>query len=95
MLDHFLDQARRHPDLPLHYVVLRPGREIALRRAQQRTAAAALRDEAPILSMWDQFADLGDLEAHVLDTSQQDPVAMLRLVVAGIEGERFLLRPPA
>ena len=94
MLDHFLDQARRHPGLPLHYVVLRPGRETALRRAQQRTAAAALRDEVPILSMWDQFADLGELETHVLDTSQQEPVATLDLVAAGIESQRFLLSPP-
>ena len=94
MLDHFLDAAGRHPDLPLHYVVLRPGRETAVRRAQQRTAAAALRDEAPILSLWDQFADLGGLEPHVLDTSQQDPTASLHLVVAGIESRRFrLLRP--
>lgn len=94
MLDHFLDQAGRHPGLPVHYVVLRPGRETALRRAQQRTAAAALTDEAPILSMWDQFADLGDLEAHVLDTSQQDPAGTLHRVGAGIESRRFLLRGP-
>ena len=94
MLDHFTIEARRHVGLPLHYVVLRPGREIALRRAQQRTAAAALRDEAPILSMWDQFADLGDLEAHVLDTSQQEPGATLDLVSAGIQAQRFLLGAP-
>ena len=94
MLDHFLDEARRQIDLPLHYVVLRPGRAIARRRAQQRTAATALRDEAPILRMWDQFADLGELETHVLDTSQQEPAASLHLVAAGLESRRFLLRPP-
>ena len=44
--------------------------------------------------MWDQFADLGDLEAHVLDTSQQDPAATLYRVAAGIESRRFLLRGP-
>jgi hypothetical protein len=33
MLDHFVDQARRLPDIPMHYIVLRPDRAIALRRA--------------------------------------------------------------
>lgn len=94
MLPHYLNQARRHPDLPLHYIVLRPGREIALRRAQRRTAGTALRDTNPILRMWDQFADLGELETHVLDTSQQEPKASLQLVIAGIESQRFRLRPP-
>ena len=94
MLDHYLDQARRQPDLPVHYVVLRPERDVALQRAQQRTAATALRDQVPILSMWDQFADLGELETHVLDTSKQAPRASLHSISAGIESGRFLLRPP-
>jgi len=94
MLHYYLNQARRHPDLLLHYVVLRPGRDVALSRAQRRTAATALRDRAPILSMWDQFADLGELEAHVLDTSQQQPAATLHLVAAGVESQRYLLSPP-
>jgi cytidylate kinase len=94
MLDHYLDHARRHPNLPLHYIVLRPGRAITLQRAQQRTTAIALRDQTRILSLWDQFADLGKLETHVLDTSQQEPAASLQVVAAGIESQRFLLRPP-
>lgn len=48
----------------------------------------------PILRMWDQFADLGELETHVLGTSQQEPTASLHLVIAGIESQRFRLRPP-
>lgn len=92
MLDHFLNQGRRHPHLPLHYIVLRPGRVTALQRAQRRTGAAALTDPAPILSLWDQFADLDGLERHVLDTSTLEPEASLQLVVAGIESQRFLLR---
>lgn len=92
MLDHYLAQARRRPDLPLHYVVLRPAREIALRRAQNRTAAAALIDPAAILTMWDQFADLGGLETHVLDTSEQEPATSSQVVAAAVESQRFLLR---
>ncbi|MGQ3382123.1 AAA family ATPase [Glutamicibacter sp. TV12E] len=51
MLEHF-DASNDVAELPrLHYVVLRPDREEALRRAQARTAADALVDEAPIRSM--------------------------------------------
>lgn len=95
MLEHFLHQARQHPDLPLHYVVLRPDRETALARAQQRTGPTALTEQAPILAMWDQFADLGGLEAHVLDTSQHDPATSLQLLGDGVDRQRFLLRPSA
>lgn len=93
MLHHFLDRAHGHPDVLLHYVALRPRREVTLRRAQRRTAAAALTDEVPVLSMWDQFADLAELEAHVLDTSQQLPETSAALIVEGIERRRFLLEP--
>ncbi|RYZ31109.1 MAG: AAA family ATPase [Propionibacteriaceae bacterium] len=93
MLHHFLDRPGRRPGVRLHYVVLRPQREVTLARAQQRTAARALTDEAPVLSMWDQFADLRELETHVVDTSQQTPEESLRLVVEGVESRRFLLAP--
>lgn len=29
------------------------------------------REEGPILAMWDQFADLGTLDRHVMDTSDE------------------------
>jgi hypothetical protein len=45
--------------------------------------------------MWDQFADLGGLEAHVLDTSQHDPATSLQLLGDGVDRQRFLLRPSA
>lgn len=91
MLHHFLDQARQHPDVLLHYVVLRPPRGVTVRRAQQRTDPTALTDEIPVLGMWDQFADLGKLETHAFDTSHQTPQTSLDLIVDGIEGRRFLL----
>ena len=95
MLHHFLDRARHHPDVLLHYVVLRPLREVTLRRAQQRTAATALTAEIPVLSMWDEFADLGELEPHAFDTSQQLPETSAALIVEGTRRQRFLLEPSA
>lgn len=62
MLDHFRTRAAQHPELVVHYVVLRPQRNTTLLRAQARTAPNALIDEGPILTMWDQFSDLGELE---------------------------------
>lgn len=95
MLHYFLDQSRQHPDVLLHYVVLRPSLEVTLRRAQQRTAPTALTDEIAVLSVWDQFADLGKLETHAFDTSQQTPGTSLDLIAEGIEDQRFLLGPSA
>lgn len=94
MLNHYYDQARSHPDQPLHYVVLRPDREVTLRRAQQRTAPTALTQQASIRRMWDQFADLGEMEAHVLDTTHEDLETSMQSVANAIDSQRFILRPP-
>lgn len=55
--------------MAVHYVVHWPQRGITLKRAQARTAPSAVMDEGPILTMWDRFSDLGELDGHVLDTS--------------------------
>jgi hypothetical protein len=94
MLPHFHRQARIHPGLSPHYVVLRPGREVALTRAQQRTEPTALTQEEPILHMWDQFAYLGEWERHVMDTSRDDPHFSAQSVAAAIDSQRFVLRTP-
>lgn len=70
MLDHCRRRAAAHPDIAVHYVVLRPSRETTLGRAQARSAPDALVEREPILGMWDAFAQLDDLETHVLDTSE-------------------------
>ena len=65
----FLDRItdRLHPAaLAVHYLVLRPGREQALARVAARDASATASGAA---TMWDQFADLGDLEAHVVPSN--------------------------
>jgi hypothetical protein len=68
----------------VHYVVLRPGVEVALRRAVSRApltpGIAPLTDEGPIRHMWEQFQDLGPRERHVVDTSDQDPEETATLV---------------
>ncbi len=91
MLDHFRSQAAEHPELAVHYVVLRPPRDITLIRAQARTAPSALIDEGPILTMWDQFSDLGELDSHVLDTSGETEERSTQRVTEAISDDRFRL----
>lgn len=93
MLRHFGD---RSPglvsDLPdLHYVVLRPSRAETIRRAQGRAEPGALVGEVPIESLWAQFADLGALERHVIDTTTQTPAETLAAVRAAVDGVRYRL----
>jgi hypothetical protein len=58
-----------------HYVVLRPSLETTLDRAKSRAGDErvpghpALTDEEPIRIMWHAFAQLGDYESNVIDTS--------------------------
>jgi predicted kinase len=91
MLPHFRTHATQHPNLAVHYIVLRPQRDITLKRAQARTAPSALIDEGPILSMWDQFSDLGELDDHVLDTSGDAEEQSAQQVAAAIRDDRFRL----
>ncbi|WP_409427853.1 AAA family ATPase [Mycobacterium sp. SMC-11] len=89
MLDHFRIRAAQHPNLPLDYVVLRPQRAVTLQRAQARTAPSALTDEGPILSMWDQFSDLGEFDNHVLDTSSEAEERSARRVADAVRDGRY------
>ncbi|OBH15867.1 ATP-binding protein [Mycolicibacter terrae] len=93
MLHHFRDGAAGHPNSRLHYIVLRPNRVVTLTRAKGRTAPNALLDAEPILAMWDQFADLNDLEHHVIDTSQQSADDTLKAVATAVPTGRFVLSP--
>lgn len=94
MLHHFSDlvAVQEQAKAPrLHYVVLRPSRDETVRRAQGRTGPDALVDEGPIVSLWDQFADLDGLEAHVIDTTDQNTVETMDAVAAAISGDACLL----
>ena len=91
MLHHYRQVLAEHPDVVGHWVVLRPSRAVTLARAQQRTAADALIDAEPILSLWDQFADLGDLETHTIDTTDQSPEDTVRAVADAVRDGRHRL----
>ena len=91
MLDHYRRALSRHPGLALHYIVLRPDRAETLRRAQQRTASGALVHEGPVLSLWDQFAELGELEAHAIDSTLQSAADTVRAVADAVTSERCRL----
>jgi predicted kinase len=92
MLEHFRGPAGRAGETPrAHYVVLRAGRDETLRRARARTAPDALVDEEPLVAMWEQFAELGERESHVIDTTRQDAAATLAAVRAAIESGRLVL----
>lgn len=69
MLHHYREAAVRHPGVGMHYAVLRPDRETALRRAQERTSLDALTDAEPVLGLWEQFGGLGDLHRHTVNTT--------------------------
>jgi hypothetical protein len=63
----------------LDYVVLRPDLATCLARAARRAGEPArvpghppLTASGPIRHMWDQFADLGPYETHVVDTTDLD-----------------------
>lgn len=68
-LQPFRDAAKRD-GLDLFYVVLRPSLDVTLARGTARDATE-LTDVEPLTDMHGAFADLGDLEKHVMDTTDQ------------------------
>jgi hypothetical protein len=74
----------------LRYVVLRPNLKIALQRAQARSGGA-LREAVPIRFLHDQFSDLGPLQRHVIDTSNQSATESIVAVREALSDDRFLV----
>lgn len=72
----------------LDYLVLRPDRATAVTRGTGREGHP-MRDEQVIGSMWDQFADLGGFEPHVLDTTGLDLMASVELAREALETGRL------
>ncbi|MFC7487796.1 AAA family ATPase [Knoellia pratensis] len=91
MLHHFA-AADDTPAARPHYVVLRPALDETLRRALGRKAPDALVDEGPVGSLWEQFSDLGAMESHVIDTTDQQPAETLASVQDAIASGAFRLR---
>lgn len=92
MLPRYREVAERHPEVGLHYVVLRPDRETALRRAQDRTTPGALVDTEPILDLWEQFGGLDDLHRHAVDTTRLDAEETTTFVYQELTGDRMRLQ---
>lgn len=89
-LDRFVTAFRATGRVGLHYVVLRPDRNTALRRAISRSGDA-LTDPEPVGSMYDQFTGLEALEAHALDTTELDPDATAAALLRGIRRGAYRL----
>lgn len=80
--------------IELDYVALRPDLATCLARAEARSTEPPrvpghppLADAGPITHMWEQFSDLGDYEAHAVDTTALDAAAtadhLMRLKASG------------
>lgn len=64
-LDQVFGRMATH-DIHPHYVVVRPDRDVGLERVRVRDGTA---ETSGAEVMWDQFADLGEYERHVIDSS--------------------------
>jgi adenylate kinase family enzyme len=73
----------------VRYLVVRSARDVALDRVRERDGTIETSGAA---TMWDQFADLGALEHHVVDSDGPvaDVVARCR---AALEGDALVLSP--
>ena len=89
LLDRFLT-APAQAALRVHYVVLRPREEVALRRAKER-GPDALRDEGPVQKMFLAFEGLGAFERNVVESSTQTPQQTFVLIRASLDAGTFLL----
>ena len=64
--------ALRQEGFEVHYIVLRPDEQTIVSRATGRNDEIALRDTDVVKEMWQAFSDLGEYEAHAVDSSKQN-----------------------
>ncbi len=80
-------------EVAVHYIVLFPTAEIALKRAIERTGKADLIDSAPVTHMYQAFTRRRGFDEHFLDssgfTAAETAFEVTRLVT---EGRRLLAR---
>jgi chloramphenicol 3-O-phosphotransferase len=76
--------------LDLRFVVLRPDEASTVSRALAREGHP-MRDAAVVRFMWKQFVDLGALEPHALDTTDESPEATLAALRARLDAGEFRL----
>jgi chloramphenicol 3-O-phosphotransferase len=89
-IDAFRGVASAAPDIPLHYVILRPDRDTTLGRALDR-GPGALTEREPVLHMHGQFQGLGQYEAYAVDSSVITPRVTVDIVQAGLVAGSYLL----
>lgn len=77
--------------VPLHYVVLRPPLDIAIRRCRER-GGDTLTDPGPITELYRQLSSLGPLERHVLSTEGHSRKDTLNAVIEAVQSGDFRLR---
>lgn len=77
--------------LAIHYVVLRPSMTAAVERALGRLGHPLTDPEPVVRQLSAQFADLGALEPHAIDTSQMSVDTAAAAVRAGLAAGRFRL----
>lgn len=90
----FLDRIARRltaRGVRLRYLVVRAGRDTALERVRLRNGVT---DAAGAASMWDQFAQLHELESHVVESSGS-VVEVQNACVAALAGDALLVTVPA
>lgn len=80
----------RAQQLDLRFVVLRPDESSTVSRALARDGHP-MRDAAVVRFMWKQFVDLGPLEPHAVDTSDESPEATLGALRARLDAGDFRL----
>ncbi|MFD9890579.1 AAA family ATPase [Amycolatopsis sp. NPDC059027] len=90
-LDPFRAAAEQH-GVPLHYVVLRPDEATTVHRASGR-GTDELTDPEPVRAMHRQFADLGELEHHAVDSTGLGAEATAAAVRDVIAKGSHLLKP--
>lgn len=92
-LDAFMDHVF-HPDLELHYVVLRPTEATCVARAAAR-GDGELTQTGPVRTMYEPFRDVGTYERQLLDTTGEAPAATAARVIALVSsGTASLTRGP-
>jgi hypothetical protein len=80
-----LSAALRDAGHQVAYAVLRAPLELCLARRGEVEADV-------VESVWGQFADLGDYEAHAIDVAEATPDAVVAELIDGLRS-RFLLSP--
>lgn len=86
----FLD-AFRNIEAVLHYIVLRPDLEEAIRRCRER-GGDTLSDPVPISALHQQFGNLGALEGHSLSVAGLSVDETCDAIGKAVESGHFRLR---